>query len=243
MPLPLIIAGLAALTSLTGELLRKKEEEAAIRKKKKALLDAKIDLNEEEAIMSNINRGFNTQALGAANSAALGLSSILNSDTLRGLNASTMLGQRASTIAEAKMKVLDTNRQIDMAISSGLPFSQGINAGNIAMGGLMGYQIGEEIESLKSKKPNPTDTTDTTDNTLSEIPKLNKSDPGLADWINGINTNDSFTFPSNSILFKEREFGMGKFQDIEKLKLDLDPESIEKKKKRKRDIIDYMGKF
>ena len=225
MPLSLITAGLGTLTSLTGELLRKKEEEAAIRKKKKALLDAKIDLNEEEAIMSNINRGFNTQALGAANSAALGLSSILNSDTLRGLNASTMLGQRASTIAEAKMKVLDTNRQIDTAIS-GLPVSQGINAGNIAMGGLMGYQIGEEIESLKSKKPNPTDTTDTTDNTLSEIPKLNKSDPGLADRINGINTNDSFTFPSNNILFKRPEINM------EKLKLDLDSELAKRKKLR-----------
>ena len=225
MPLSLITAGLGTLTSLTGELLRKKEEEAAIRRKKKALLDAKIDLNEEEAIMSNINRGFNTQALGAANSAALGLSSILNSDTLRGLNASTMLGQRASTIAEAKMKVLDTNRQIDTAIS-GLPVSQGINAGNIAMGGLMGYQIGEQIESLNSKKPNPTDTTDTTDNTLSEIPKLNKLDPGLADRINGINTNDSFTFPSNNILFKRPEINM------EKLKLDLDSELAKRKKLR-----------
>lgn len=145
--LPLIGAGLGAAFSLFGELQNKAYQEKELKKQREALKKAKIDSREEEAINANINRNFNTNAIGSQNAAALGLNSVLNSDTLKGLNASQLLGQRASALAEAKMNIINTNSQLDIQMGN-IPSSPLINIGSIGAGGLLGYQIGESIEQL-----------------------------------------------------------------------------------------------
>ena len=157
--LPLIGAGLGAGLSLIGEIGRKDAEDRAARRRRKALEKAKIDSREEASIDANINRNFNTQSMSSQNASALGLSSVLNSDTLKGLNSSVLLGQRASALAESKMNIMKQNNELDAEIAN-VPSSEPVSAANVLTGGFMGYQIGESLDKL-----NPTDITTETEDT------------------------------------------------------------------------------
>jgi hypothetical protein len=153
--LSLIGAGLGAGLSLLGEMQRKGYQDDLIKKQTKLLKEAKIDSREEAGIESNINRNFNTHSMNSMNKAAVGLSSVLNSDTMRGLNSSVLLGQRASALAESKMKIMDVNRQLDTQIA-GIPSAEPINAGNLLAGGFLGFQIGESLDKLTEKEDEET---------------------------------------------------------------------------------------
>lgn len=148
MAIPLIAAGLGTALSLLGESERVKEERRLRDAQRKALEEAKITTGEQEQIISGVNRKFNTADLGEMNSAALGLSGILNSDTVRGLNASKLLGRRTEALVDTEQSIRDSNRQVDMQLASLEGQSSSVNIGNVIGGGLMGYQIGESINKL-----------------------------------------------------------------------------------------------
>ena len=136
--------------SLWGELERKIAEEKYLEQQRKALEEAKIDSSEKALMESNINRYYNTVGITSANSSAYGLNGILNEETVRALNSSKLLGQRASSLSQLDAKIVDWNNQIDLRIAS-QSIASPVNMGDIAMGGLRGYEIGEGLRELFSK--------------------------------------------------------------------------------------------
>jgi hypothetical protein len=149
MAIELISAGLGAALSLFGESRRVEEEKRRLRAQRRALEEAKITPDEQEAILSGINRQFNTRDLGEFNRSAYGLSGVLNADVVRGLNASKLLGERVSTLEDTKNTIRERNKEIQSQIAITYGDSPSINIGNVAAGGILGYQIGESIDKLK----------------------------------------------------------------------------------------------
>jgi len=143
--LPLISAGLGAALSYWGEKNRQAEEKRAIEAQKEALKEAKYTFGEKANILDKVSDQYNTSSLNTMNASALGLSGVLNSDTLRGLTASKLLGERANRLSETELSILDANKKIDTQIA-GLGTTSSVNVGNIIGGGLAGYQIGESVE-------------------------------------------------------------------------------------------------
>lgn len=154
MAIELLAAGLGTALSLFGESERVEKEKRKLRAQRKALEEAKITPDEQEAILSGINRQFNTRDLGEVNRAAYGLSSVLNADVVRGLNASRLLGERVSTLEDTRNTIRERNKEIQSQIAFTYGQSPSINVGNIAAGGILGYQIGESIGKLNT--PNTT---------------------------------------------------------------------------------------
>lgn len=151
MAIPLIAAGLGAGLTLLGESQRVKEERKRVDAQKRALEEAKYTEEEKQNILSGINRRFNTSDLGQMNAAAYGLSGVLNSDVVRGLQSSRLLGQRTEALTQTENSIREANRNIDMQLGQLEGVSSSINVGNVALGGLAGYQIGESISKLGSK--------------------------------------------------------------------------------------------
>jgi len=143
--LSLIGTGIGSALSYWGEKNRQVEEERAIEAQRKALKEAKYTSGEKANILDKVGDQYNTSNLNIMNASALGLSGVLNSDTLRGLTASRLLGERANKLSETELSILDANKKIDTQIA-GLGSASPVNIGNIIGGGLAGFQAGEALD-------------------------------------------------------------------------------------------------
>ena len=143
----LIGTGVGLGLSLWGENQRKNQQRDARNRKIDAYTEAKYTSGEKEKVLAGIERKYNTANLGEANSAALGVNSVLNSDTLRGMNSSKLLGRRTDALVETETGIDAHNKQMNAAIA-GVEDIEPTNIGNVITGGVLGYQGGEALEKL-----------------------------------------------------------------------------------------------
>lgn len=148
MAIELLAAGLGTALSFWSEASRSSAEKEALKRRKQAIEEAKYTEEEKEALLSGVERSFNTSALGSTNAAAYGISGVLNSDTVRGINASRLLGERTRLLAETESEVERYNKGLDLQIAEYEGINPQINAGNVLMGGVAGLQIGDAIDRM-----------------------------------------------------------------------------------------------